>query len=121
MHQADQPKRVVLVVEDEWLIRDEIVEEIRRAGLLVLEAETAEAALELLKAEVRIDVLITDINFPGSLTGWDVAEECRARQAAIPIIYASGSLAAAGGLHRSMGFQPESAADTAGARCAMRA
>lgn len=64
---ARTPSGVVLVVEDEWLIRDEIVSWLRQAGWEVLEASTGEGAVG------PIDVLITDIQLAGYLSGWDVA------------------------------------------------
>jgi CheY-like chemotaxis protein len=82
---------VVLVVEDDWMIREDVVDELRRAGLTVLETATAEGALELLQAGQRIDVLITDIQLAGHLSGWDVAERFRASHPDVGVIYASGN------------------------------
>ena len=44
--------RVILVVEDEWLVRDAIVQALRDAGWQVLEASTAEDAIALLRAGI---------------------------------------------------------------------
>ena len=82
---------VVLVVEDDWLIREDVVDELRRVGLTVLETATAEGALELLQAGQRIDVLITDIQLAGHLSGWDLAERLRATHPDVGVIYASGN------------------------------
>ena len=91
MQAADRPRRVVLVVEDEWLIREEIVTELRAAGWMTLEADSAEAAFEVLLAKIPIDLLVTDINLRGPLTGWDVADAYREERASVPVIYASGT------------------------------
>ena len=77
----------ILVVEDEFLVRETIVEELREAGFDVVEAATGEEAMRLCD---RVDVLFTDIRLPGSLTGWDIAENCRAAHPNIPVIYATG-------------------------------
>ncbi|HEX2134853.1 MAG TPA: response regulator [Microvirga sp.] len=77
----------VLVVEDEFLVRETIVEELREAGFEVVEAATGEEAVQLCET---IDVLFTDIRLPGSLTGWDIAERCRAARPNLPVIYATG-------------------------------
>jgi CheY-like chemotaxis protein len=86
--------RVILVVEDEWLVRDVAVQALRDAGWQVIEASTAEDAIALMRAgHQHIDVVFTDIQLPGRLCGWDVAEQCRAKRADIPVIYASGHAA----------------------------
>jgi len=82
--------RVVLVVEDEWLVRQGIVDELRTAGWQVIETGSAEAAMACLRAGKHIDVIFTDIHLSGHLSGWDLAERCRAVQPDIPIIYTSG-------------------------------
>src|SRR3954471_3918314 len=79
----------VLVVEDDWLVREMAVEMLREAGFDVIEAATAEEALLRCNEEMA-DVLFTDIRLPGKLTGWDVAEHCRARHPSVPVIYATG-------------------------------
>jgi len=79
----------VLVVEDEYLVRDMIAYELKLAGFEVLEAESAEDGLALLAQGDRLDLLFTDIRLPG-MDGWQLAEEIRARHADVPVIYASG-------------------------------
>ena len=81
---------VVLVVEDEFLIRDNIVGHFREAGCLVLEAQSGEQALALLRQDRVIDVVFTDIRLSGELTGWDVGAACRAMWSDVAVIYASG-------------------------------
>jgi CheY-like chemotaxis protein len=83
-------KFVVLVVEDELLIRDYIVSYLRDAGCLVLEAPSGERALEMLDPDRPIDVVFTDIRLGGPLNGWDVGEACRSKWNDIAVIYTSG-------------------------------
>ena len=90
MNHADTP-RVILVVEDEWILRAEIVDELRGAGWEVAQTGTAEDAIAYVQAGYRVDVVVTDIRLAGRLTGWDVAEQVRSVRADVPIIYASGS------------------------------
>jgi len=90
---AESASGVVLVVEDEWLVREEIACQLRDAGWEVLEASTGEGAVELLKGKQRIDVLVTDIQLAGYLSGWDVAEAFRAVHPDVPVIYASANTA----------------------------
>ena len=79
----------VLVVEDEWLVRELIVGELLDAGFDVVEAESGEAALARYH-EHHPDVLFTDIRLPGQIDGWDVAERCRASNSDLPVVYATG-------------------------------
>jgi CheY-like chemotaxis protein len=87
---SDRPGPVVLVVEDDGLVREDIVSELRRSGLRTLEASTAGAALELFRHE-HVDVLVTDIQLGGTLTGWDLAEALRTIRPGLRVIYASGN------------------------------
>lgn len=88
--QQNSPRLVVLVVEDEWLLRDAIVGYLEDAGCRVLEAASGEDALSVLDHEQAIDVLLTDIRLNGGINGWEVGEAFRQKHADIPVIYASG-------------------------------
>jgi CheY-like chemotaxis protein len=87
--QSNSPQLVVLVVEDEWMLRDAIVHYLQDAGCLVFEAESGEDALSVLDNEQEIDVLLTDIRLNGGMSGWQVGNEVRRRDAGMPVIYAS--------------------------------
>ena len=65
---------LVLVAEDEELVRLVIAEALRDAGLEVMEAEHAEAALSVLEHHAaRVHVLFADIQMPGSMDGLALA------------------------------------------------
>jgi CheY-like chemotaxis protein len=81
---------VVLVVEDEFLVRDWIVCHLRDCGFVVLEAGTAQEAITL-GGDGPVDVLLTDINLSGQGTGWDVAEALRDAQPDVGVVYVSGN------------------------------
>ena len=85
--------RVILVVEDEWMVRSLIADELRSAGWEVLETSTAEDALALLRSGHRIHVVFTDIQLAGEMCGWNLAEQFRAAQPDIPVVYTSGNSA----------------------------
>jgi DNA-binding response OmpR family regulator len=82
---------VILVVEDDWLLRQAMASEMRNAGWHVLEASTGEAALSLPDQVGRIDLVVTDIRLAGEITGWDVAQDFRARFSDLPVVYVSGN------------------------------
>jgi two-component system, response regulator PdtaR len=84
------PAITILVVEDEYFVREEIVSYLRDAGCEVIGAETGEHAIDICRSRVPIDVVFTDIELPGSANGFDVAETFRAAVADIPVVYASG-------------------------------
>ena len=86
---AEAAPRVVLVVEDEPLVRERIADELRTYGWHVLEAASGEDALAL-TADNQIDVVFTDILLPGHMSGWEIAESLRARVPTLPILYTSG-------------------------------
>lgn len=84
---------VVLVVEDDWLLRQAMASEMRNAGWQVLEASTGEAALSLPEPVGQIDLVVTDIRLAGEMTGWDVGQGFRSRFSDLPIVYVSGNTA----------------------------
>ena len=88
-----EPAPVVLIVEDEWLVRTDIVEEFRRAGWAVLEASSGESALGIIESGADIDALVTDIQLAARATGWDVADAFHRNRPGRPIICTSGNLA----------------------------
>jgi two-component system OmpR family response regulator len=82
---------VVLVVEDEWLLRASIAAHLCAARLRNLEARSGEAAVSLLETGEHFDVVITDIQLAGVMSGWEVALMFRRVLPLIPVIYTSGN------------------------------
>ena len=82
----------ILVVENEILVRMELVASLTEMGLNVLAAANADEAIELLDAHPDIEVLMTDINMPGSMDGLKLAHHVRERWPPVKIIVASGRL-----------------------------
>ena len=83
-------RQVVLIVEDEALIRMTAVDMIEEAGFEVLEATNADDAILLLEARRDITVVFTDIEMPGSMDGLRLAQAVRGRWPPIKIIATSG-------------------------------
>ena len=80
----------VLVVEDDWLVRADIVLSLQEEGWMVLEASTGNGALKVLLESPTVDLLITDISLDDATTGWDIAEAFRTSSPMAAVIYASG-------------------------------
>jgi two-component system, response regulator PdtaR len=68
-HILNQP--TVLLVEDEPLVRATQVDILQEAGFWVLEAQDADEAFEILKRRVGVKVVLTDVDMPGSLDGFE--------------------------------------------------
>lgn len=81
---------VVLVVEDEILVRMGIVGELEDAGFTVFEAAHADEAIALLEAHPSINLLFTDVDMPGSIDGLKLAAAVRNRWPPVKIIVTSG-------------------------------
>lgn len=85
---AAKTEGVVLVCDDDPLVRRTVERLIRHAGFVVSSAENAASALERL-AKGDVDVLVTDVQMPGT-TGIELARRAVARQPALGVILISG-------------------------------
>jgi two-component system, response regulator PdtaR len=83
---------VVLVVEDEPLLRMLAVEVVEEAGFVALEARDADEAVALLESRTDISLLFTDIDMPGSMDGLKLAHAVRGRWPPIKILLVSGQV-----------------------------
>jgi two-component system, response regulator PdtaR len=81
---------VVLIVEDEFLLRMNAAEMIGDAGFDVVEAGDADEAIAILEARPDIHVVFTDIQMPGSMDGLKLARFVRGRWPPIKIAATSG-------------------------------
>lgn len=81
---------VVLIVEDEFLLRMHAAETIADAGFEVVEAASAREAIVILEARMDIAVVFTDIQMPGSMDGLMLAAAIRGRWPPIKIVATSG-------------------------------
>jgi CheY-like chemotaxis protein len=78
---------IVLVVEDEVLLRLVIAAYLRDCGYRVIEAADGdEAVLVLKQPELAVDVLFSDIDMPGSMDGFALAQWSRANRPGIEVI-----------------------------------
>ena len=103
---APDSKPVVLVVDDEPLIRMNIADAIDTAGLQVLEACDADEALHLLETQPRIDILLSDVRMPGSMDGAALAKVALSRWPSLRVLVMSGH-AAGSGLADGVTFLPK--------------
>ncbi len=83
---------VVLVVEDEMVLRMRAVDMVEDAGFTPVEAVDADEAFAILESRSDIALLFTDIQMPGSMDGLKLAHAVRERWPPIKIILVSGQL-----------------------------
>ena len=89
---TEQKRPVVLIVEDDFLLRMDAADMIKAAGFEVVEAGNADQAIEVLEGRPDITVVFTDIQMPGSMDGLKLARAVRGRWPPIKIIATSGRL-----------------------------
>ena len=84
------PGEVVLVVDDEAMVRMLVTDVMQDLGYRTVEASSGRAALDLLRSEQRIDLLVTDVGLPGGMDGWQLAQNGRAVRPALKILFITG-------------------------------
>jgi DNA-binding NtrC family response regulator len=83
-------KAIVLVVEDDALLRMMAVDVVEDAGFEAVEAVNADQAVLILEARTDIRIVFTDIDMPGSIDGMKLAIAIRDRWPPIEVILTSG-------------------------------
>ena len=84
------PKSIVLVVEDEPLVRMHAVRIVQDAGLIAIAAANADEAIQILHDRSDIRIVFTDIDMPGSMDGLKLAHAIRDRWPPVELILTSG-------------------------------
>lgn len=94
MASAEDPRGLVLYVEDDRPLAKSTAMLLRVAGYRVVTAEDGDEAIAWVRAsEQHPDILIVDFSLPGSMDGTEVAEAaCRAMGYCVPTIILSGDL-----------------------------
>jgi CheY-like chemotaxis protein len=82
---------VVLVVEDEILVRIDMAMSLSEAGYTVIEAATGDEALSVLEGGHPVDLVFTDVRMPGRLDGIALSEIVRRRYPLVPVIVTSAN------------------------------
>ena len=89
----DDPPKVIVLAEDEVLIRMGAVAALTAAGFQVIEAAHATEALSFLQSSATIThLLFTDIHMPGDMNGLDLAHHARRHWPWIALLIASGDV-----------------------------
>lgn len=80
----------ILLVEDEFLLREATCEDLRELGYEPICASRADEAWPVLTSDVDIAGLITDIRMPGEWDGWELARRARELRPKLGVVYVSG-------------------------------
>lgn len=83
---------IVLVVEDDFLLRMDAVDIVRNAGFEAIEAANADQAIAIIEADPDIHIVFTDVQMPGTMDGLRLARFIRDRWPPIKIVATSGRL-----------------------------
>jgi DNA-binding response OmpR family regulator len=77
-------------VEDEVLIRMAVTDYLRDCGYRVVEAGNGDEAMALLKTDAELDILFSDVNLPGVINGFALAQWIRRERPGMRVILTSG-------------------------------
>ncbi len=95
---ADPARPIALVVDDEPLILLDTSEIVTDAGYQVVEATTADQVLAYLETHAVFDLLVTDIQMPGTMDGVALARHVGERWPHVKILVVSGAVIPLGGV-----------------------
>jgi len=91
--QGSSRSAIVLFVEDEILIRAAVAEYLRKLGYIVVEAADATEAMAVFSSGEPIDVVLCDVDLPGTMDGLALARWINRRRSAPPVLLTSGRIA----------------------------
>ncbi|MEC9345705.1 MAG: ATP-binding protein [Pseudomonadota bacterium] len=80
----------VLVVEDDADVRDLVVASLEFLNYHAVVVQDGPAALEVLRGDLAVDVLFTDVVLPGGMNGREVARRARELRPGLPLLFTSG-------------------------------
>lgn len=81
---------VVLVVDDEMVLRMLMLDVLQESGYRALEAPDGPNALKILESDTRVDLLITDVGLPGGLNGRQIADAARRTRPDLKVLFITG-------------------------------
>ena len=80
----------VLVVDDEPTVRMLVAEILGELGYIAIEAVDGASGLAILRSDVRIDLLVTDVGLPGGMNGRQMADAARVSRPDLRILFITG-------------------------------
>ena len=80
----------ILLVEDDAMVRDQIVRQLEFLGYSIATALDGHDALRLIKGRDTFDLMITDVMMPGGINGWQLGQTIRNIRPSMPVLFISG-------------------------------
>ncbi len=80
----------ILLVEDDAMVRDQIVRQLEFLGYSIVTARDGHEALRLINDCETFDLMITDVMMPGGINGWQLGQAIRDIRPRIPVLFISG-------------------------------
>jgi CheY-like chemotaxis protein len=88
--ETTETQLTVLIAEDEFLVRWTAAEFLRERGYAVIEATSATDAISILESGISVDIVFSDVQMPGELSGHDLAEWLYRNYPGLPVLLTSG-------------------------------
>ncbi len=89
-HTAQSRKMVILVVEDDALVRQHTIGILNEMGHTVLESSTGPQALNMIQSNPQIELVFTDVGLAGGFSGAEVGRRARVLRPDLKILYTTG-------------------------------
>jgi CheY-like chemotaxis protein len=83
-------REIILVVEDDMLVRQYVTAQLHSLGYRTLEAANATEALTITESGMEFDLLFTDVIMPGVMNGRELAGEMARRRSNLKVLFTSG-------------------------------
>ena len=87
---VESGSETILVVEDDALVRNYVVAQLKSLGYAVLTAANADEALRIIDGGKPIDLLFTDVIMPGAMNGRQLSDEALKRRPLLKVLFTSG-------------------------------
>ena len=88
--QLESGRETILVVEDDQLVREHVLMQLRSLGYVALEAANATEALTMTGTGRGFDLLFTDVIMPGAINGRQLADAILKDRPGLKVLYTSG-------------------------------
>jgi PAS domain S-box-containing protein len=83
-------RETILLVEDDPMVRGLVTTHLRELGYRIIEATEGAAALRFLESRETIDLMLTDVVLPGTLTGRELADAAARLRPNLKVLFSSG-------------------------------
>jgi len=83
-------RETILVVEDDELVRANVIAQLHSLGYATVEAGNAADAIDLVRDGAQFDLLFTDVIMPGRMDGAGLARQVSRLRPGVKVLFTSG-------------------------------